>query len=479
MNIIWLKRDLRLSDHLPLDFCEKNNKNYFFIYIFEPSIIEYPDTSLRHLQFIYHSILLMNKELKKFNRKISIYYGESDKIFNYIIKHNNIDGIYSYQESGTLITYKRDLYLKKIFKKNKICWTEYQRDGIIRGIKNRLGWDQNWFSTMNTPISNTQISISTSTDKLKCKFPMNLALQDKLKNYPHSYKKPGETEAKKTLISFADSRGFNYSKYISKPNESRKSCGRISPYLAWGNISVKQAYQYIKNHQNYKYNKRSFNGLLTRLKWRCHFIQKFEVEPEIEKACANRGFESLKKTNDPKLIQSWEDGITGIPLVDANMRCLIKTGWINFRMRAMLVSIFCHQFDCDWRKGAHHLARLFLDYEPGIHYSQFQMQAGTTGINAVRIYNPIKQSYDHDEEGIFIKKWVEELKHHSKEDVHEPWGVSPILKNIYYKNCKYPNPVLDLKKASTKARKKIWDHKKSSQVFNDNYRILKLHTRNN
>ena len=70
---------------------------------------------------------------------------------------------------------------------------------------------------------------------------------------------------------------------------------------------------------------------------------------------------------------------TGIPLVDACMRCLKATGWINFRMRAMLVSFLCHHLDCDWRLGVYHLARLFLDYEPGIHYPQFQMQAGTWG----------------------------------------------------------------------------------------------------
>ena len=106
------------------------------------------------------------------------------------------------------------------------------------------------------------------------------------------------------------------------------------------------------------------------------------------------------------------------------------------------------------------------------------MQAGTTGINAIRIYNPIKQSYDHDEKGIFIKKWVKELEFHTKEDIHEPWNVPPMLKQMNYNKCNYPDPVVDINKSSSEARKKIWNHRKLLSVKKDNYRILNTHTRN-
>ena len=476
INIVWLKRDLRLQNHEPLHHAEQAGIPYLIMYLFEPSIIKQPDTSPRHLQFVYHSIKSLNKSLNNYKRTVHIFYAEAVEVFSFIQKKYSIQQVFSYQESGTQITWDRDKLVQKFCDENAALWQEFQRDGIIRGIKNRDSWNKRWHTVMHSPVIKNEYSVS-KLNALEHSYTLPSELISKLENYPKQYQPAGEKNAWHYLQSFTKKRGFNYHRHISKPTESRIACSRLSPYLAWGNISIKQVYQYIGTHPNKETNKRAFSGVLTRLHWHCHFIQKFEVECSYETQCINRGYELLKHNKNEIFSKAWKTGATGYPLIDACMRAVEQTGWINFRMRAMLVSFFTLNLDQDWRDGVYHLARLFLDYEPGIHYPQFQMQAGTTGVNTVRLYNPVKNSEEHDPHGNFIKKWIPELANVPEAYVHEPWKMS-VMEQTFCGitiGIDYPKPIVDLKTSAKMARDKIWGHKKHPVVKAEKNRILTTH----
>lgn len=476
VNIVWLKRDLRTQDHAPLYTAENQEIPYIIVYIFEPSIYNYPDTSSRHLRFIYQSLLGIENTLKPYNRNVEQFHCEATTAFTYLTGRFEVKNVYSYQESGIQHTWNRDKEIAQILAENGVKWQEFQRDNIIRGMNTRKDWKAAWLRNMNQPLVENKFA-NSDQKRLKHPFTFPQEFQAMIEVYPAEMQPPGEYNAWRYLNSFAIKRGKNYFKHISKPAQSRTGCGRISPYLAWGNLSLKQAYHFVNNHPNREQYKRAYEAFLLRLQWRCHFIQKFEVECRYETEPINRGFSKLEYNENEAHLQAWKEGNTGYPLIDACMRCVNQTGWINFRMRAMLVSLLCHHMNLDWRSGMYHLARQFLDYEPGIHYPQFQMQAGTTGTNLVRIYNPVKQSKDHDPEGKFIKKWVPELANVSVNFIHEPWTMTQ-MDQVFCQvkiGVDYPPPLFNLEEKAKIARDKIWGQQKSREVINEKKRILQMH----
>jgi deoxyribodipyrimidine photo-lyase len=200
---------------------------------------------------------------------------------------------------------------------------------------------------------------------------------------------------------------------------------------------------------------RAVRSFLARCHWHCHFMQKLESEPDIEFLAFNHACDDLRSGDlDEHRLTAWQSGRTGYPFVDACMRALKARGWINFRMRAMLVSFASHHLWIDWRHYKDWLACQFIDYEPGIHLAQIQMQSGLTGINSLRIYNPVKQGLDHDPDGAFIRRWVPELAGLDAASIHEPWKCPELLQREA--GCvvgrDYPLPIVDHQEAIRQAR---------------------------
>jgi len=480
MNIVWLKRDLRLRDHAAIKAAVEAKEPFILLYIFDPRLIQAEDSDVRHWRFVQQSLEDLNEQLKDYQTKVYIANENSELVFQKLIEHFPIERIFSYQETGNRISFDRDIAIQALLDKHNIIWEEFQCNGVIRGLKNRSDWDQQWRTFMIHPPEDAALSESIfakiDAEEWVNLFPQSLPID--FYDNPTTFQPGGEKNAWRYLQSFLQKRHENYSLHISKPLLSRKGCSRLSPFLAYGNLSVRQVYQMTLASLPTSKNKRSLYNFISRLHWHCHFIQKFESECRIEFENFNRAYDTIQKEHRSDWIAAFEKGQTGIPIVDANIRCLIATGYTNFRMRAMLVSFFCFNLWQDWRH-LHFLARQFLDYEPGIHYAQIQMQAGTTGINTLRIYNPIKNALDHDPEGAFVKQWIPELAEVPFPEVHTPWKLEENAQFLF--NCRigidYPTPIIDIEATQKKATEFMWTFKKTSEAKEEGKRILSRHVK--
>lgn len=478
VNIVWFKRDLRLKDHQPLTNAIEAGLPVLLMYCFEPSIIYYHDSDVRHWRFVYESLKDMQAQLAAFGKSMFVFHREAKDVFQALLRDFKVDTVFSHQETGNAKTYARDIFISELLMQHGVKWVESPSNGVVRRLKSRQHWEKKWQQRMTAPISNPDIEKLTI-----CTMPESVYSSIKGEELPAeittsnvNFQKGGEQMAHRYLDDFIQKRHVNYSRHISKPLESRTGCSRLSPYISYGNLSIRQVYQAAVNKYEAGGSKRDLKNFISRLHWHCHFIQKFEDECRIEFENHNRAYDSLIKPKNELYINSWQAGETGVPIVDACIKCLVQTGYISFRMRAMLVSFFVYNLWQDWR-DLHFLARVFLDYEPGIHYPQLQMQASTTGINTIRIYNPIKNSEEHDPNGISIKKWLPALKDVPTKYIHQPWLMNEMEQTFC--NCRlgvdYPYPIVDIEATRKYAGEVMWAFRKNAEVKINNEQILKKH----
>ena len=446
INICWFKKDLRVVDNEAL-YEASIDYDVLPIYILEKEKWQQLSHSYRQWQFCRESLIDLNKDLNLMGQPLIIKIGDVINIFEEIKKTFKIMGIYSHQETGDFLSYKRDQKVRRWSKENNIPWKEYIQFGVFRGPLKR----DKWAKTYKKHFEKEIINITKVFKALP--FKGESLPSDNFFNFEndkcHGRCIGGRKEAIKRLNIFLNNEIYSYGKNISSPAKSYFSCSRLSPYITMGCISLKEVLKHTKLLKT-----KDSKMFTSRLFWHCHFIQKLETQPELEFKEYHPYFENIRINND-YFLEAWSEGKTGFPFLDACMRSLNHNGWINFRMRAMLMSFASYNLWIPWQESGLKLAQKFIDYEPGIHWNQCQMQSGTTSINTNRIYNPIKQGKDHDPKGTFIKKWVPELKDISEDLIHEPWLINNI--DIYdSQTVNYVKPIIDLKLTSRRARKLLF-----------------------
>jgi deoxyribodipyrimidine photo-lyase len=466
IEVVWFKRDLRVHDHAPLFQAHQTGNPVVPLYIFEPELWSQPELSGRHFQFLNECLADLDAALVARGAALLTRTGDAVETFKRLHKSHGIGAIHAHEETGLMWTYQRDKAVRAWAKGAGVPVIEHRQHGVWRGPTQRNGWATRWDNMMAQPpiLAPSQLQFGAiEADILPTAEDLGLSPD------PCPQRQMGGRKAGiQALDGFLQTRGRLYRKAMSSPADGALACSRISPHLAFGTLSMRETLHAAQRALLYHRENgdgnfvASITSFLARLHWHCHFIQKLEDQPEIEYENFHPSYNSLRPItpDHQRLAHAWIEGKTGFPFVDACMRSLAATGWLNFRMRAMVMSFSSYHLWQDWRLPAQYLARQFTDFEPGIHYSQAQMQSGTTGINTARIYNPVKQSLDQDPKGDFIKIWVPEIAHLPQALIHEPWKAPLDLLadlNIFGGNGEsYPERIVDHNVAGAYARSQIY-----------------------
>jgi deoxyribodipyrimidine photo-lyase len=450
----------------------------FAAFLYEPEVLAQPEWDASHTEFQGECLVDLEVALGRLGIRLVTRRGEAVAMLDELRRETGFQLLVAHEETGTGVTYARDRRVRRWAREAGVEFLELPQTGVVRRLGSRNGWNRLWESRMEAVQADVPRSTGRGGHATVARLATAGLLDCRALGLPAETKdrqRGGERAASEVLDDFLSRRGRHYSGGISSPLTAPTSCSRLSPYLAFGAISMRSVWQASearrqevqasllaasnpRDRAELKAWQRSLKAVQSRLHWHCHFMQKLEDEPAIEFHNMLRAADGLRE-NDVSLerLAAWQAGKTGYPLVDACLRSLVATGWLTFRMRALVVSFASYSLWLHWRPTGLFLARHFLDFEPGIHWSQLQMQSGTTGINTLRIYNPTKQAIEQDPRGVFIRRWVPELAGVPPAYIHMPWTMPADIQQAA--GCvigrDYPAPLVDHAAAVREAKRRL------------------------
>ena len=460
MNVlVWFKRDLRIHDHPALCLAAEMGA-VLPLYVVEPAYWSLPDTSARQWDAVAEGLADLRADLASLGAPLVVRVGDAVEVLDRLCRQHHIARIVSHEETGNLWTFGRDRQVAAWARSAGVDWIELPQQGVFRRLRGRDGWAARRDAHVSAPLLPAPKALCPVRGVEPGQIPTARALRLPEDRCAHR-QTGGRVQGLRLLDSFLTSRGEPYRSAMSSPLSAERACSRLSVALATGALSSREVAQAAAARAAALAAERAggrWGGAIasfqSRMAWRDHFIQKLEDEPEIEFRALHRAADALRpRAPDAARLAAWARGETGLPFVDACMRYLNATGWLNFRMRSMVMAVASYHLWLDWRATGAVLARRFTDYEPGIHWPQVQMQSGVTGINTIRLYNPVKQGWDQDPTGAFTRRWVPELATVPDAFLQEPWrwpGAKGLLGRMY------PEPLVDVAAAARAARDAVW-----------------------
>lgn len=416
-TIVWLKRDLRTADHRPL--AEAASRGPCLpLYVAEPELWRQPDRSGRQWAATASALARLRDGLARAGLPLAIAIGDAALEVSIACARLGATTVLAHRETGTRWTHERDRSVAGILRGAGIEFRECAADGVGRGSGQRPDGD-----FLGGPPADGQWSHARPPGEWGGAIPDGRALgiaDDPCEAQPDA----PAAEALGRFLERAHAGG--YFRNMWNAEDGGRATSRLSVALATGEIASGRVLEEARGawRRSGPAERRTLEQFASRIAWRRDFVQRFEDMADLEPHPRNG------EARHPERLAAWEQGRTGVPMVDATMRSLRATGWATFRMRHMAISFANHHLALDWRETGLELARLFPDYEPGIHWCQLAMMAGTPGHPLKNVYDPVKQGRENDADERFVRRWLPELAKVTKGFAHEPWTIRPDMAPI-------------------------------------------------
>lgn len=427
MNVlIWFKRDLRVHDHPALVMAAEVG-TVLPVFVAEPEHWAQTEASARQWDFVAECLAGLRDDLAGLGAPLVVRVGDAVQVLAGLCRRHGIGRIVSHAEAGTAWTEARNRRVAGWAKGAGIEWTEVPPTGGQR------------VSTGAPPPAPALRAVAGVEPGL---IPSARALKLTPDPCPHR-QLGGRERALDLLDSFLSRRGEGYRTAMSCPLASERASSRLSPHLAWGVLSVGEVAEATTARQAERPGA-GWNGSLAAFQSR--LAGRDLSAPGLAGPLMDR---PERSPDEAALLAAWASGETGLPFLDACQRYLRATGWLNDPLRGMVASVACLQLGLDWRDVGQHLARLFTDHDPGIHWPQ--MQALVCAGQPSRLRDPVKLGVRLDPDGIFTRRWLPELAGVPDIFLHAPWRWPEARRRLGHR---YPEPVIDPASATRAVRER-------------------------